>query len=123
MNRLLAACDSFFGCVTPPQGIKDYGAELSGNPGGPMKFANNVLRLIIVGAGLFAFVNIILAGYGFLSAGGDSKKVEAAWGKIWQSLLGLAFVAGSFVLAAIFGWLIFRDPTAILNPKIYGPTE
>lgn len=118
MNRLLAACDSFFGCVTPPQGVSQYGSLENE---GLINFANNILKLIIVGAGLFAFVNIILAGYGFLSAGGDSKKVEAAWGKIWQSLLGLAFVAGSFVLAAIFGWLIFKDPTAILNPKIYGP--
>jgi len=31
-------------------------------------------------------------------------------------------MAGSFVLAALIGWLIFGDATAILNPKIYGPT-
>jgi len=109
---------TFFGTVEPPEAIQKYGVDINA---GPMKFANNILKLIIVGAGLFAFINIILAGYGFLSAGGDSKKVEAAWNKIWQSLLGLAFVAGSFVLAAVFGWLIFKDPTAILNPKIYGP--
>ena len=117
MNQLLAQCDPFFGCVSPPPGVKDYGDFKTGL----IPFANNILKLMIVGAGIFAFINIIVAGYGFLSAGGDSKKVEAAWNKIWQSLLGLAFVAGSFVLAAIFGWLIFKDPTAILNPKIYGP--
>jgi len=117
MNQLLAQCDPFFGCVSPPPGVKDYGDFKTGL----IPFANNILKLMIVGAGIFAFINIIVAGYGFLSAGGDSKKVEAAWNKIWQSLLGLAFVAGSFVLAAIFGWLIFKDPTAILSPKIYGP--
>jgi len=119
MNQLLAQCDPFFGCVSPPPGVKDYGDFKTGL----IPFANNILKLMIVGAGIFAFINIIVAGYGFLSAGGDSKKVEAAWNKIWQSLLGLAFVAGSFVLAAIFGWLIFKDPTAILNPKIYGPND
>lgn len=109
---------NFFGEVSPPQGISAYGADIST---GPMRFANNVLKLIIVVAGLYAFLNLIIAGYDFLSAGGDAKKVTQAWDKIWQSLLGLAFVAGSFILAAIFGWLIFRDAGAILSPKIYGP--
>lgn len=108
----------FFGRIIPPEPfLSKYGSyEL-----GLMRFANNVLKLVIVGAGIFAFFNIIIAGYDFLGAGGDAKKVEQAWNKIWQSFLGLAFVAGSFVLAAIFGWLIFKDPTAILSPKIYGP--
>lgn len=109
---------NFFGEVSPPPGISNYGPGINV---GPMRFANNILKLIIVGAGIFAFLNIIIAGYTFLGAGGDAKKVEQAWGRIWQSLLGLLFVAGSFVLAAIFGWLLFKDPTAILSPKIYGP--
>lgn len=109
----------FFGQITPPSPFTSdkYGSYEKGL----MAFANNILKLVIVVAGLYAFLNIIIAGYGFLSAGGDVKKVEQAWNKIWQSLLGLAFVAGSFVLAAIFGWLIFKDPTAILSPTIYGP--
>lgn len=112
----------FFGNITPPDPFSagKYG-DFDTPDKGIVFFANNILKLVIVGAGIFAFFNIIIAGYGFLSAGGDAKKVEAAWGKIWQSMLGLAFVAGSFILAAIFGWLIFKDPTAILSPKIYGP--
>ena len=53
-----------------------------------------------------------------MSAGEDSKKVAGAWAMIWQTMLGLAVSAGAFVLAAIFGQLIFNDPTFILNPKI-----
>jgi len=110
----------FFGEISPPPGIANYGEGLAD---GPMKFANNLLKFVIVIAGLYAFINLIVAGYDFLGSGGDAKKVKSAWEKIWQSLLGLAFVAGSFVLAAVFGWLIFRDPMAILNPKIYGPIK
>lgn len=117
----MADCDKFFGCITPPPPFQGGPGQYGSYELGLIKFANNILKLLIVGAGIYAFINIIIAGYGFLSAGGDSKKVEAAWNKIWQSLLGLAFVAGSFVLAAIFGWLIFKDPKAILSPKIYGP--
>lgn len=117
MNKLLSDC-GFFGCITPPM-------DPIYNPDpniGMVTFANTILKLVIIGAGLFAFINIIVAGYQFLGAEGDVKKVESAWKKIWQSLLGLAFVAGSFVLAAIFGKLLFNDWGAILKPQIYGPT-
>ena len=118
MEHLIAqACHSFFGCVNAPIGVINYGANVTGLMG----LANNILKLIIVFAGIYAFLNIIIAGYTFLGAGGDAKKVQQAWEKIWQSMLGLLFVAGSLVLAAILGWLIFKDPTAIINPKIYGP--
>ena len=113
---------NFFGDIVPPDVFK---SDKYGNFDTPNKgivfFANNILKLLIVMAGIYAFLNIIIAGYNFLSAGGDAKKIQQAWDKICQSFLGLAFVAGSFVLAAIFGWLIFKDPTAILNPQIYGP--
>ncbi|RJR26046.1 hypothetical protein C4578_00190 [Candidatus Microgenomates bacterium] len=115
---LLEEGTSFFGDIAAPPGVDKHGA---GFENGLMGFANTLLKLVILGAGLYAFVNIIIAGYTFLGAGGDPKKVEQAWAKIWQSLLGLTFVAGSLVLAGIFGYLVFKDPTAIINPKIYGP--
>lgn len=81
---------------------------------------NNLIKLIIVIAGIYAFVNIIVAGYGFLSTT-EPKEMAKAWARIWQSMLGLLVIAGSFVLAAIFGWIIFGDATILLQPKLYGP--
>jgi len=107
------------GGITPPAPFTP--SQYGGFQTGLIGFFNNVIRLLIVVGGLFAFLNLILAGYGFLSAGDDPKKMAAAWQKIWQSMMGLLFILGSFVLAAIFGYLLFGDPTAILNPKIYGP--
>jgi nucleoside recognition membrane protein YjiH len=89
--------------------------------GGLILFLTNILRLVFVVAGLFAFINLILAGFQFMGAGGDAKAVEKAWAKIWQSLLGLILVAGSFALAALFGYLLFGDAGFILNPQIWGP--
>ena len=97
------------------------GSGYSSEAGGLIVFFNNILRLLAVIGGLWAFLNIVLAGYGFLGASDDPKKMEAAWGKIWQSLMGLLFIIGSFVLAAIFGYVLFKDATAILKPVIYGP--
>jgi hypothetical protein len=109
--------------ISPPPGISSW-IDTGGGGGaapGLIPFANALLKLIITLAGLFAFLNIIIAGYQFMSAGGDSKKIGEATSKIWQSLIGLLLVAGSFVLAAIFGWLLFGNALAILQPQIYGP--
>ena len=91
--------------------------------GGLILFFTNILRLVFVAAGLFAFVNLILAGFQFMSAGGDPKAIEKAFGKIWQSLLGLVIVVGSFALAALFGYILFNNAGFILNPQIYGPGQ
>lgn len=119
MNKLLAETNnSIFGEVEAPPGVRELsGGSLEGLP----LFINMILKLLIVGAGIFAVINLVLAGYAFMSAGDDPKKMAGAWAKIWQTLLGLAFAAGAFVLAAIFGQLIFKDPTALLQFKIFGP--
>jgi hypothetical protein len=115
----------FFGRIENPfkkLGVPAYGQDV-GPDFGLIVFLNNILKLVVVIAGLFAFFNVIIAGYQFMTAMGDPKGITSAWNKIWQSLVGLVLVAGSFVLAAIFGWLLFGDATAILQPKIYGPGE
>jgi len=112
------------GTIEPPPGVSKWISQYPA-PGGKIPglvpFLNALLKLVIVLAGLFAFFNLIIAGYQFMSAGGDPKKIGEASSKIWQSLIGLLIVAGSFVLAAIFGWLLFGDPQALIIPKIYGP--
>ncbi len=121
-NVVLAAEESIIGKITPPPGVINYG-DGSGNPSGLIMLLNNILRLAIIVAGIFALFNFILAGYSFMTAAGDPKKVELAWAKIWQSMVGLLIIAGSFALAALVGWLVFKDPKAILQPVIYGPGQ
>lgn len=101
--------------------IPGYGGGVASGNFGLIVFFNNILRLLFVIAGLYAFLNIILGGIGFISAGGDSKAINSAWAKIWQSLLGLLIIVSSFILAAIFGQLLFGRFDAILNPTLYAP--
>lgn len=98
-----------------------YGGLGVDEGGGLTQFLSNLVYLLVVVGGLWAFFNLVTAGYGFLSAGDDPKKIAAAWKKIWQSMLGLLLILGSFVLAAIFGYLLFGNATAILKPQIFGP--
>ena len=81
---------------------------------------SNIFKIAGTIAGIFFVVQIIMAGYAYISANGDPKKTEAAWAKIWQSIIGLLIVAGAFVLASIIGNLFGID---ILNPVISGPTN
>ena len=104
-----------FGSITAPSPVARFGDVESGGIG---NFLNVILNILVVAGGIYALFNLVIAGYGFLSAGGDPKKVEMAWAKIWQTVIGLIFIAGSFVLAAVFGWLIFGDADVILSPSI-----
>lgn len=95
-------------------GFADSGKGLVG-------LLNNILKLITLGAGLFAVVNFILAGYGIMSSSGDPEKMGKATSKIWNSVIGLILIVAAFAFAALIGWIIFHDADAILNLKIYGP--
>ncbi len=106
------------GEITQPAELSAFGNVESGGIG---SLLNLILNILIIVAGIYALFNFIFAGYSFLSAGGDPKKIELAWAKIWQSILGLTIAAGSFILAAIFGRLIFGDASFILSPNIPTP--
>ncbi len=104
-----------FGTITPPKTAFDQ----QGGPGAAIGgLIQTIIYILIAGAGIYALINLVLAGYAFMSAGDDAKKVAGAWAKIWQTLLGLAVAAGAFVLAGIFGQLIFGRWDFILNPSI-----
>lgn len=119
MNTNLIAQANPFGTVTIPGKLTSiYGAEAGPAFGKLIQFG---LRALVVGAGIYALFNLVLAGYSFMSAGDDAKKVSGAWAQIYQTLIGLAFAAGAFVLAAIFGQLIFGEATFLLKPTIPTP--
>lgn len=117
LSNLLAQVDPI-GKISPPVNISPAIDPLTGELTGIISFTNTLLRLAFIVGGLWSFLNIVLAGFGFLSAGGDDKKIAKSWAQMWQSLIGILFIVSSFVLAAIIGIVLFKDPSAILNPKL-----
>lgn len=112
--KILAA-DNPWGEISPPTSLAGYGSS----PGQAIgRLIQLSIRILIIGAAIYALINLVLAGYSFMSAGDDPKKVAGAWAMIWQTMLGLAVSAGAFILAAIFSQLIFGRPDFILNPVI-----
>lgn len=92
----------------------------SNDDGGAGLFAllSNIFKLIGTIAGIYFIIQIISAGFGYISSNGDPKKTEAAWAKITQSLIGLVIIACAFVLAGLIGKITGIDP---FTPTIYGP--
>jgi hypothetical protein len=113
------ALDEVVGKITNP--LPPVYQNAIGESGGVMVFLTNILRLIFVVAGLYAFINFIIAGFQYMSAAGDSKALTAAWDRIWQSFIGLIVIVASFALAALMGQLLFNNPQFILNPTLYVP--
>lgn len=107
-----------FGVIKPPAGISRFGTNPTQGIGKIIQLSFN---LLIVAGGIYAVLNFILAGYAFLSAGDNPKGVETAWAKIYQTIIGLVFLVGSFLLAAVVGLLVYGRADALLNPTLTVP--
>lgn len=88
---------------------------------GPLNLLSNTFQLLAVVAGIYALINMIMAGFKFISSNGDSSKVEEAQKQMYMSLMGLIVIVISFSVAAILGKLLFGNPSFIFKPVIYGP--
>ena len=111
ISPIHAATNDIVGTLTAPSGIP---SEVSST--------NSLLRTIIIFlitlAGLYSFIQFILGGFGIISAGGDSSKVETAQKQITNAIVGLVVIGASFLIAAIIGQLIFGRADFILNPQL-----
>jgi hypothetical protein len=107
-----------FGAVPPPPGISRFGG---GTVVGIPLLLNVVIQSLIMVAAIYAVFNLVMAGYWYMSAAGDSKRIAEASAKIWQTVIGLIVAAGSVMIAGLIGQIFFGSPDAILNVKIFTP--
>lgn len=97
--------------------VESYGDVGTGLP----SFITNVVTVIFAAAGIFAFFNLVFAGFTYVTSGGDQKKIEQAQASINMSLLGLIIMVAAAALTGIISFLLFGSATAILAPNITGP--
>jgi hypothetical protein len=110
---------NFFGEIKAPEAIQRIEDASPHSGYGIFIFLSAIFKLAGTIAGIYFVIQIILAGYTYLSASGDEKKTAQAWATIWQSLIGITIVASAFILANVIGnWIGMPN---ILNPLIYGP--
>ncbi|KKQ52952.1 hypothetical protein A2865_02445 [Candidatus Woesebacteria bacterium RIFCSPHIGHO2_01_FULL_39_17] len=107
-----------WGVVNPPSWLSAFGG---GTIQGIPILINIILRTLIVGAGIYTIINLILAGYAYLSAAGDAKRIADATNKITHSIIGLVVAAGAFVVGGIISQILFGDPAYLLQLRFFSP--
>lgn len=113
---------SIFGEVEAPPGVAQYDKKITGTEGiGILLFVSNLIRIFTVIAGLYVLINILYAGFIYISSSGDTKAHTQATGIFMNSLIGLLIIVGSYALAGIIGLIFFGDATFIINPQVCGP--
>lgn len=60
-----------------------------------------VIAVILFGAGLFFFINLIIGGIQWIGAGGDAKAMESARSRLTNAFIGLIIVVGAFAITGI----------------------
>ena len=106
---------STFGTINPPvANYKDVGVGLP-------TLITNIITIIFAAAGLFAFFNLMIAGFSYITAAGDEKKIAAATNSINMSLIGLVVMVAAAAVTGVVSYLLFGSATAILSPSITGP--
>lgn len=111
ITTVFAAQDDIVGTLIAPSGIPSETS--STNP-----LLRTIIIFLITLASLYSFIQFILGGFGIISAGGDSAKVETAQKQITNAVVGLVVIGASFILAAIVGQLLFGRADFIFNPQL-----
>ncbi|MBP9817816.1 hypothetical protein KBC75_03640 [Candidatus Shapirobacteria bacterium] len=81
-------------------------------------FLSNLFQVVAVIGGIYMIFQFIMAGYAYISASGDVKATQAAFDRIWQSILGMVIIASAFVIASVVTRLTGIE---IINPVLNGP--
>lgn len=101
MNNKLIAQNSIRGLG--PQPVNGDGvSQLEG-------IISNIIGFITIVAFVFFLFQIIFAGYGFMSASGDEKKLETSRKKLTNGILGLTIVVVAYGLTAFIAGLLGID--------------
>ena len=109
---------SQFGTIDPPPGVTNFkGGSVQGIP----VLLNITIKSLITVAMVYAVFNLVLAGYWYLTAAGDSKRIGEASAKIWQTIIGMIVAGGSIMLAGLIGEIFFGNSSAILNLTVFTP--
>jgi hypothetical protein len=118
---LLAQVDTtVLGKVSPPPGVTNFNDQAGTDGIGIIIFASNMIKFASVIAGLWVMFNFITAGYDYITAG-DTKAHEKVKNKLTMSVLGLVIIVAAYTIAGLLGFILFNDPSYIINPKICGP--
>lgn len=80
---------------------------------------SRIIGVMTIIAGIWFIFQFIIGAYGYMTAGGDQKRITDAGSKITNSLIGLVVIVAAYAIISLLGSLLGFD---ILNPQNLIPT-
>ena len=74
---------------------------------------SNIIGIMTIIAGIWFIFQFIIGAYGYMTAGGDQKRVSDSASKITNALIGLVIIVAAYAIISLLGSLLGFD---ILNP-------
>lgn len=118
---------SEIGGVKAPPGVARFDRSIINNGGDPgvqnigiILFISNLLKVFTIIAGIWAMFNLIMGGYTFITSMSDAGAAEKVKTSITMTVIGIAIIAGAYIIAGLIGALMFGDPNFILQPELQG---
>jgi hypothetical protein len=71
----------------------------------------NVVAVVLGLAGIVLFIMLIIGGFKYLTAGGEPPKIESARKTLTYAILGIVFIALSFLFLKLIGVFTGVDVT------------
>lgn len=103
-STLIAESD-FGGGFLPPS--SPYGEGADQNPIGLIvKFLSNLVGFLTILGAMFFIVQFLMGAFSWISAGGDSGKVEKARNQILNGVIGLVIMVAAYSIIGLIGGII-----------------
>lgn len=99
--------------------ITKYNNRSPGFRIGLIAFTSRLLRLFTFIIGGIFLLQMVYAGFLYLSSQGDTAVFNKFKETLYWSLIGLFVLAASYAIAALVGLMLFGDATFILKPQLY----
>ena len=103
-NKLIA--DVTYKKLTGPGLIPASGADATSMM---ERFISQIIGFLTLSAVIFFGIQIILAGYGFISSQGDEKKMEISRSKLTNGILGIFIVIVAVGITSLIAKLLGLD--------------
>ena len=115
--------DDPIGTIMKPEAVQTF--DTSGGIGegdiGILFFVSRLFTYITILAGVWAFANLLLAGYTYITSSGNAQTHTKVRDKLTMSILGLILIVTVYTVGALLGTIFFGDATYFINPTIEGP--
>lgn len=120
LPTILAAAstsDQIFGTLEAPPGVDKY-QQNSGADIGIFFFISRGIQIGTIIMGIWVFLNVLMAGYVYISSSGDAKAATKVKDILTMSAIGLMMIITSYTVAGVLGLVLFGDATYLINPQI-----